>query len=37
VIVFGFVPKAKGKLQVVVRDTDEQTFAHTFDVPPPAS
>ena len=37
VIVFGFVPTAKGKLKVVVRDTDDETFAHTFDVPPPAS
>ena len=37
VIVFGFVPQAKGKLQVVVRDTDDETFAHSFDVPPPAS
>jgi sulfur-oxidizing protein SoxY len=37
VIVFGFVPKAKGKLNVVVRDSDDDTFAHTFDVPPPAS
>ncbi|HSD74161.1 MAG TPA: quinoprotein dehydrogenase-associated SoxYZ-like carrier [Steroidobacteraceae bacterium] len=37
VIVFGFVPQAKGKLKVVVRDTDDETFAHTFDVPAPAS
>jgi sulfur-oxidizing protein SoxY len=37
VIVFGFVPPGKGKLKVVVRDTDEETFAHTFDVPTPAS
>jgi sulfur-oxidizing protein SoxY len=37
VIVFGFVPQAKGKLEVVVRDTDDATFAHSFDVPPPAS
>ena len=37
VIVFGFVPQAKGQLKVVVRDTDDETFAHTFDVPPPAS
>ena len=37
VIVFGFVPKAQGKLDVVVRDTDDETFAHSFDIPPPAS
>jgi sulfur-oxidizing protein SoxY len=37
VIVFGFVPPGKGKLKVVVRDTDDETFAHSFDIPTPAS
>jgi hypothetical protein len=37
VIVFGFVPQAKGQMKVVVRDSDEETFAHTFDIPLPAS
>jgi sulfur-oxidizing protein SoxY len=35
VIVFGFVPQAKGKLEVVVHDTDDRTFAHSFEIPPP--
>lgn len=36
VIVFGFVPKAKGRLQVVVRDTTDASFSDSFDVPAPA-
>ena len=33
VIIFGFVPQAKGKLNVAVQDSDDATFAHSFDVP----
>jgi sulfur-oxidizing protein SoxY len=33
VITFGFVPQGKGQLQVVVRDSKEATFDHSFDVP----
>ncbi len=33
VITFGFVPKAAGQMKIVVRDSKDATFAHTFDVP----
>jgi sulfur-oxidizing protein SoxY len=33
VITFGFVPKAKGQMKVVVRDSKDATFNRTFDVP----
>jgi sulfur-oxidizing protein SoxY len=33
VITFGFVPQGKGQLKVVVRDSKEATFDHSFDVP----
>jgi sulfur-oxidizing protein SoxY len=33
VITFGFVPQAKGQLKVVVRDSKDATFDHSFDVP----
>jgi sulfur-oxidizing protein SoxY len=33
VITFGFVPKTKGQMKIVVRDSKEATFDHTFDVP----
>jgi sulfur-oxidizing protein SoxY len=33
VITFGFVPRAKGQLKVVVRDSKDATFDHSFDVP----
>ena len=33
VITFGFVPQAKGRMQVVVRDSDNATFDHSFDLP----
>jgi sulfur-oxidizing protein SoxY len=33
VITFGFVPQAKGQLKVVVRDSKDTTFNHSFDVP----
>jgi sulfur-oxidizing protein SoxY len=36
VIIFGFVPPAKGKLSVAVRDSDDATFSRSFDVPQPA-
>jgi len=36
VITFGFVPKAKGRLQVVVRDTSDASFSDSIDVPAPA-
>ena len=36
VIIFGFVPQAKGKLNVAIRDSDDATFARSFDVPQPA-
>jgi len=37
VIIFGFVPQAKGKLKVAVRDSEDATFDHSFDVPEPAT
>jgi sulfur-oxidizing protein SoxY len=37
VIIFGFVPQAKGKLKVDIRDSDGATFDHSFDVPGPAT
>jgi len=33
VITFGFVPQTKGQLRVVVRDSKDATFEHTFEVP----
>jgi sulfur-oxidizing protein SoxY len=33
VITFGFVPQAKGQLKVVVRDSKDATFDHSFEVP----
>jgi sulfur-oxidizing protein SoxY len=33
VITFGFVPPAKGQMKVVVRDSTDATFDHSFDVP----
>ena len=33
VITFGFVPKAKGQMKIVVRDSKEATFDRMFDVP----
>jgi sulfur-oxidizing protein SoxY len=33
VITFGFVPQSKGQLKVVVRDSKDATFDHSFDVP----
>ena len=33
VISFGFVPRAKGKLKVAVRDSKDQSFEHSFNVP----
>jgi sulfur-oxidizing protein SoxY len=33
VITFGFVPKAPGRMKIVVRDSKETTFDHTFDIP----
>ena len=33
VISFGFVPRAKGQLKVAVRDSKQQSFEHSFDVP----
>jgi sulfur-oxidizing protein SoxY len=37
VIIFGFVPQAKGKLKVAIRDSEDTTFDRSFDVPGPAS
>ena len=37
VITFGFVPQAKGQMKVVVRDSKDATFDHSFDVPGPGS
>jgi sulfur-oxidizing protein SoxY len=37
VINFGFVPQAKGKLKVAVRDSGDAAFDHSFDIPEPAS
>jgi sulfur-oxidizing protein SoxY len=36
VIGFGFVPSQKGQLKVLVRDTKDETFGQSFDVPAPA-
>lgn len=36
VIGFGFVPPQKGQLKILVRDTKDQTFGQSFDVPAPA-
>lgn len=36
VIGFGFVPPAKGELKVLVRDTKDQSFGQSFEVPAPA-
>jgi len=33
VITFGFVPQAKGQVKIVVRDSKDTTFDHSFDVP----
>ena len=33
VITFGFLPQAKGQLKVVVHDSKDATFDHSFDVP----
>ena len=33
VITFGFVPQSKGQLKVVVKDSKDATFDHSFDVP----
>jgi sulfur-oxidizing protein SoxY len=33
VITFGFLPKTKGQMKIVVRDSKEATFDHTFDIP----
>jgi len=33
VITFGFVPRAKGQMKVVAQDSNNATFAHSFDVP----
>ena len=33
VITFGFVPEKKGSMQLVVRDSDNAAFNHSFDVP----
>ncbi len=33
VITFGFVPQAKGQLKVIVRDSKDATFDHSFNVP----
>lgn len=37
VIIFGFVPHAKGKLKVAIRDSEDATFGRSFDVPEPAT
>jgi len=37
VITFGFVPREKGQLKVVVKDSKDQMFAQSFDVPAPVS
>lgn len=36
VIGFGFIPPGKGQLKVLVRDTKDETFGQSFDVPAPA-
>ena len=33
VITFGFLPQTKGQMKVVVRDSKDVTFDHSFDVP----
>jgi len=33
VITFGFVPDKKGTMQLVVRDSKDVSFNHSFDVP----
>lgn len=33
VITFGFVPLAKGQMKIIVRDSKDATFDHSFDVP----
>ncbi len=33
VITFGFMPKAAGQMKIVVRDSKDATFDHTFDIP----
>jgi sulfur-oxidizing protein SoxY len=33
VITFGFVPQAKGQLKVVVKDSKDATFDHSFEIP----
>jgi sulfur-oxidizing protein SoxY len=33
VITFGFLPQAKGQMKIVVRDSKDATFDHSFDVP----
>jgi sulfur-oxidizing protein SoxY len=33
VITFGFVPQATGQMKIVVRDSQDATFDHSFDVP----
>ena len=33
VITFGFVPQTKGQMKIVVRDSKDVTFDHSFDVP----
>jgi sulfur-oxidizing protein SoxY len=33
VITFGFVPKAKGQMKIVIHDSKDATFDHTFDIP----
>lgn len=37
VIIFGFVPHAKGRLRVVIRDSEDATIDHSFDVPGPTT
>ena len=37
VITFGFVPQAKGQMKIVVRDSKDVTFDHSFDVPATAT
>jgi sulfur-oxidizing protein SoxY len=37
VITFGFVPREKGQLKVIVKDSKDQMFDQSFDVPAPVS
>jgi sulfur-oxidizing protein SoxY len=37
VITFGFVPREKGQLKVIVKDSKDQLFDQSFDVPAPVS